>query len=100
MKNNKQFEEYWNNIFNISIKMNLYPESTVAGFRIFRMKEILEKQRSCCKEMLPTFLFRLNEIHDEALRYAKLYGVIDDEYQYPFKDNYKDILVDYIIVKE
>lgn len=90
-----EFEKYWFEIGNKLLKFNLNPDSTLGGFRINRMVEIITKNRFCCQELYDTIFARLVEIHNEALQYADTYGLIHMK-EYPFKDTYKEYLKKYI----
>lgn len=95
--NVQEFENYWLGIKDKLCEVNLNPDTTIGGFRISRMIELIENRRRCCKEMYNTILFRASEIHNDALYYAEQYGIIKD---YPFKDNWNTILPYYITIME
>lgn len=79
----ENFIEYWRNIDTILKEKNLNPETTAGGHRIHRFIECLDRDdRYPCfsKDLVK---FRIKDIHDDAVYYAKLYDVIEE---YPFSD--------------
>lgn len=78
------FINYWNKIDSVLVEKHLDPETTVGGHRIHRFVESINREDNypCFSKDLAKF--RIKDIHDDAVYYAKLYDVIDE---YPFSDN-------------
>ena len=82
--NIETFINYWNNVDLSLIEKHLDPETTVGGHRIHRFVECINRKDSYPCFSRDLIKFRVKDIHDDAIYYAKLYDVIDN---YPFSDN-------------
>ena len=94
-----EFEKFWNGIYASLMDKNTSVESIVM-FRIGRFIDVFNTPKVCCREMENTVRFRLEDIHNEAVNTAKLYGLLGYNNEYPFANNYKDYLKKYVVIKE
>lgn len=94
----EEFERYWKDILH-RIDKEKVGEESIFRFKVEQLIRVFSTKIRCCKEIYNTILFRLTEVHNEALWYADLYNLLDKD-SYPFSENFIYILPHYVIIME